>query len=80
MATHSSILAFRSPWGCKESDGTEGPSASLFIFDCTESSLLHLGPSLVAASRVYSRLQYAGFSSQWLLSLQSAGSRARGLQ
>ena len=29
-ATHSSILAWRSPWGCKESDTTERLSLSTF--------------------------------------------------
>ena len=42
--------------------------------------LAPLGLSLVLVSRGYSLLQGAGFSLRWLLSLQSAGSRARGLQ
>ena len=36
------------------------------------------GLSLVAASRGYSSLQCAGFSLQWLLLLQSTGSRLKG--
>ena len=36
------------------------------------------GLSLVAVSRGYSSLQCAGFSLQWLLLLQSTGSRCAG--
>ena len=39
----------------------------LFIFGCAESLLLCAGFSLVVASRGYSSLQCAGFSSLWLL-------------
>ena len=49
-----------------------------FIFGCVGSSLLR-GLSLVAASGGYSSLQYTGFSLQWLLLLQSTGSRCVGL-
>ena len=42
------------------------------------SLLLHAGFSLIAASGGYSSLRYAGFSSQWLLLLQSTGSRRTG--
>ena len=38
------------------------------------------GLSLVASSEGYSSLRRAGFSLQWLLLLQSTGSRVRGLQ
>ena len=37
------------------------------------------GPSPVSAGEDYSSLQCTGFSLQWLLSLQSTGSRAHGL-
>ena len=50
-----------------------------FIFVCTGSLLLHPGFSLVAASRGYSLLRCTGFSLQWLLLLQSMGSRHAGL-
>ena len=46
----------------------------LFIFGRVGSSLLH-GLSLVAASGGYSLLRCTGFSLQWLLLLQSTGSR-----
>ena len=45
------------------------------IFGCIGSSLLHAGFSLVAVSGGYSLLWCAGFSLQWLLLLQSTGSR-----
>ena len=50
---------------------------NLFIFDCIGSSLL-CGLSLVVASRGCSSLQCAGFSSWWLLLLQSTSSRRAG--
>ena len=50
----------------------------LFIFGCIGSSLLRAGFSLVAASGGYSSLRCAGFSLQWLLLLQSTGSRHTG--
>ena len=46
-----------------------------FIFGCIGSSLLHVGFSLVAASRGYSSLQCTGFSFWWLLLFRSTGSR-----
>ena len=46
-----------------------------FIFGCVGSSLLCVGFSLVVESGGYSSLQCAGFSLQWLLLLQSTGSR-----
>ena len=46
-----------------------------FIFGCVGSSLLHVGFSLVAASRDYSSLRCAVFSLRWLLVL---GARALG--
>ena len=49
----------------------------LFIFGCVGASLL-LGLSLVVASRGYSSLQCVGVSLQWLLLLQSMGSRHMG--
>ena len=50
----------------------------LFIFGCVGSSLLRTGFLLVAASRGYSSLWCTGFSLQWLLLLQSTGSRRAG--
>ena len=50
----------------------------IFIFGCIWSSLLRAGFSLVAASRGYSSLRRADFSLQWLLLLQSMGSRRVG--
>ena len=50
---------------------------NLFIFGCVVSSLL-CGLSLVAASGGYSSLWCMGFSSRWLLLLQSTGSRHAG--
>ena len=50
----------------------------IFIFGCIWSSLLRVGFSLVAASRGYSSLRRADFSLQWLLLLQSMGSRRVG--
>ena len=47
----------------------------LFIFGCVGSSLLPAGFSLVATSGDYSSLRCTGFSLQWLLLLQSTGSR-----
>ena len=47
----------------------------LFIFGCIGSSLLCVDFSLVPESGSYSSLQCAGFSLQWLLLLQSMGSR-----
>ena len=52
MATHSSILAWEipwtedpgggySPWGCKESDTTEGPNTLTFIYTCIIDSLCY---------------------------------------
>ena len=49
----------------------------LFIFGCVESSLLRVG-FLVAASRGYSSLWWAGFLWRWLLLLRSTGSRCTG--
>ena len=49
-----------------------------FIFGCVGSPLLRVGFSLVAASKGYSLLRFAGFSSQWLLLLWSTGSRRAG--
>ena len=49
-----------------------------FFFVCVGSSLLHMGFSLVAESGGYSSLPCAGFSLQWLLLLQSTGSRHTG--
>ena len=49
----------------------------LFIFGCIGPLLLH-GLSLVAASRSCSSLRCAGFSSCWLLLLQSTGSSCVG--
>jgi len=46
----------------------------LFIFGCAGSSLLHR-LSLLAVSGGYSSLWYSVFSLQWLLLLQSTGSR-----
>ena len=51
----------------------------LFIFGCP-ASLLLCGLPLVAVSQGYSSLQWAGFSFQCLLLLQSMGSRVCGLQ
>ena len=48
------------------------------IFGCGGSSLLHAGFSLAAESGGYSSLWCAGFSLQWLLFLQSTGSRPAG--
>ena len=45
-----------------------------WVFDATQ------GLSLVAESRGYSSVRCVGFSSWWLLLLQSAGCRVRGLQ
>ena len=50
------------------------------IFGCVGSSLLRMGFSLVAASGGYSSLQCVGFSLQWLLLLQSMGSRCTGFR
>ena len=50
---------------------------NLFI-GCVGSSVAVRGLSLVAASRVCSLLWCAGFSLQWLLLLQSTGSRHAG--
>ena len=50
----------------------------LVDFGCVESSLLRVGFSLVEASRGYSSSWCAGFSLQWLLLLQSTGSRHTG--
>ena len=47
----------------------------LFILGCIGSSLLSAGFSLVVASWGYSSLRCLGFSLQWLLLLQSTGSR-----
>ena len=47
-------------------------------FDCTTSSLQHTGSSLMCSG--FLQLGCAGFSLQWLLSLISTGSRARGFQ
>ena len=83
-ATHSSILAWRIPWTIW-SMGSQRVRHVCETFTFTFHFWLHwifiaaLRLSLVAASRVYSRLQYIGFSLQWLLLLQSTGSRARGL-
>ena len=49
-----------------------------FFFGCVGSSLLHVGFSLVAASRGYSSLPCAGFSLQRRLLLRSMGSRRGG--
>ena len=49
-----------------------------FIFGCIGSSLLRMGFSLVLASGSYSSLWCVGFSLQWLLLLQSTGSRRAG--
>ena len=49
----------------------------LFIFGWVESSLLHVGFSLVVASGDYSSLQCVG-SLRWLLLSQSTGSRHAG--
>ena len=50
----------------------------LFIgFGCIGSSWLRARFSLVVASRAYSSLWCAGFSLQWLLLLQSTGSRVQ---
>ena len=49
-----------------------------FFFGCVESLLLRAGFSLVAASWGYSSLRCSGFSLQWLLLLQSMGSRRAG--
>ena len=48
-----------------------------FIFGCAGSSLLHVGFSLVAATKGYSSLWCAGFSLRWLLLLgaQALGTR-----
>ena len=46
-----------------------------FIFGCVGSSLLLMGFSLAVASGDYSSLRCVGFSLQWLLLLQSTGSR-----
>ena len=51
-----------------------------FIFGCTGSLLLHLGFSLVEASRDYSLLRCTGFSLPWPPLLRSAGSRAQAQQ
>ena len=48
------------------------------VFGCIGSSLLCAAFSLVAASGGYSSLWCAGFSLQWLLLLQSTGSRRVG--
>ena len=48
------------------------------MFGCIRSLLLRAGFSLVAASGGYSSLWCAGFSLQWLLLLQSTGSRQAG--
>ena len=45
----------------------------IIYFGCTESSLLHVGFSLVAASRVCSSLCCMGFTSQWFLLLPNTG-------
>ena len=50
----------------------------LFIFGCIGSSLLCAGFSLAAVSGGYSSLRCVGFSLQWLLLLQSVGSRHTG--
>ena len=50
----------------------------LFIFGCVGCLLLQAGFSLVAGSGGYSSLRCAGFSLQWLLLLQSTGSRHMG--
>ena len=49
-----------------------------FIFGCIGSLLLCAGFSLVVASGGYSLLWCVGFSLQWLLLLQSTGSRHMG--
>ena len=49
-----------------------------FCFGCVGSSLLCMGFSLVVASGGYSSLRCVGFSLQWLLLLQSMGSRRTG--
>ena len=50
----------------------------LFIYGHSGSLLLCEGFPLVAASRGSSSLQWVGFSLQWLLLLQSTGSRRLG--
>ena len=50
----------------------------LIFFWLCWSSLLHAGFSLVVVSGGYSSLWCAGFSLQWLLLLQSTGSRHAG--
>ena len=50
----------------------------LFIYGSSGSSLLHR-LSLVAVSKGYSLLQWAGFSLQWLFLLESMDSRMLGL-
>ena len=52
-------------------------SIFLFFFVCTGSVAAH-GPSLVVASGGYSSLQCAVSSLQWILLLQSTGSRSTG--
>ena len=53
---------------------------NLFIFGCAGSLLLCGGFSLAVASGGYYLLQYKGSSLQWLLLLQSTGSRVHRLQ
>jgi len=50
--------------------------SDLFIFGCPGSSLLRL--SLIVVSRGYSSMCCLGFSFQWLLLLQTVGSRRAG--
>ena len=50
------------------------------MFGCVGSSFLRAGFSLVAASGGSSSLRCAGFALQWLLLLQSTGSRRPGFR
>ena len=45
MATHSSNLAWKIPWGCKESDTTEQLTLTLYSEGLVESTLKNLDPS-----------------------------------
>ena len=60
-----------------------GPRCCMQVFSsCSKLGLLFTAVHrlLIAASWGYSSLQYTSFSLQWLLLLQSTGSRVRGLQ